>query len=74
MNNAWMIRAGRSGIYIEDFEKGYAAIGWSQLGDLTQYPNNGSLRQKYIEVYGNAKPSATVNAVAMILKFRDHRW
>lgn len=71
MNNTWMIRAGRGGIYIEDFEKGYAAIGWSQLGDLAQYPSNDSLRQKYIEVYGNDKPAATANAVAMILKFRD---
>jgi restriction system protein len=71
MNNTWMIRAGRGGIYIEDFEKGYAAIGWSQLGNLAQYPNNDSLRQKYIEVYGNDKPAATANAVAMILKFRD---
>lgn len=71
MTNAWMIRAGRGGIYIEDFEKGYAAIGWSQLGELTQYLNNDSLRQRYIEAYGNDKPSATANAVAMILKFRD---
>lgn len=71
MPNSWMIRAGRGGVYIEDFEKGYAAIGWSQLGDLTQYATGDSLRQKYIEVYGNDKPSATANAVAMILKFRD---
>lgn len=71
MSNSWMIRAGRGGVYIEDFEKGYAAIGWSQLGDLTQYSTSDSLRQKYIEIYGNDKPSATANAVAMILKFHD---
>lgn len=71
MSNNWMIRAGRGGVYIEDFEKGYAAIGWSQLGDLTQYSTSDSLRQEYIEIYGNDKPSATANAVAMILKFRD---
>lgn len=71
MSNSWMIRAGRGGVYIEDFEKGYAAIGWSQLGDLTQYPSNESLREKFIEIYGNDKPSATANAIAMILKFRD---
>lgn len=64
-----MIRAGRGGIYIEDLNKGYAAIGGSQLGDLAQYPNNDSLHQKYIQVYGNDKPSATANAIAM--KFRD---
>ena len=68
MSNNWMIRAGRGGVYIEDFEKGYAAIGWSQLGDLTQYSTSDSLRQEYIEIYGNDKPSATANAVAMIQK------
>lgn len=71
MPNNWMIRAGRGGMYIEDFEKGFAAIGWSQLGNLKQYTNNESLRSKFIEVYGNEKPSATANAIAMILKFRD---
>jgi restriction system protein len=66
-----MIRAGRGGIYSEDFEKGYAAIGWLRLGDLNQYKTNDDLRKKYIEIYGNDKPSATNNAIAMILKFRD---
>ena len=66
----WMIRAGRGGIYIEEFEKGFAAIGWSGLGDLTQYPDSESLRAKYIELFGNDKPSATANAVAIILALR----
>lgn len=71
VTNNWMVRAGRSGVYFEDFEKGYVAIGWSKLGDLTQYTNDDSLRKKYIETFGNEKPSATNNAIAMILKFRD---
>jgi restriction system protein len=71
MTNNWMVRAGRSGIYSEDFERGFVAIGWSQLGDLTQYANDSNLREKYIEIYGNDKPARTSNAIAMILKFRD---
>ncbi|WIO73864.1 restriction endonuclease [Porticoccaceae bacterium LTM1] len=71
MSNTWMVRAGRGGIISEDFAKGYVAIGWSQLGDLTQYKTDESLRSRYIEIYGNDKPSKTANAVAMILKFRD---
>jgi len=71
MVNNWMVRAGRGGIYSEDFEKGLVAIGWSQLGDLAQYTANGSLREKYIAIYGNDKPARTSNAVAMVLKFRD---
>jgi restriction system protein len=69
MTNAWMIRAGRGGIYSEEFEKGYVAIGWSDLGNLNSYKSADEVRAKYIECYGNEKPSRTANAVAMILKF-----
>jgi len=71
MANNWMIRAGRGGIYSEDFEKGYVAIGWSTLGELTQYSTQDELRDAYIREYGNEKPARTSNAIAMILKFRD---
>jgi len=36
MSNNWMVRAGGGGKYIEDFEAGYVAVGWSKLGDLTR--------------------------------------
>jgi restriction system protein len=71
MVNCWMVRAGRGGIYSEEFAKGYVAIGWSLLGDLTQYKSDDSLREKYLSTYVNQKPGATANAIAMILKFRD---
>ncbi|MDO6572124.1 restriction endonuclease [Gilvimarinus sp. 2_MG-2023] len=68
----WMIRAGRGGTYIEDFEaKGYAAIGWSKLGDLTQYKTNDALKEAYLREFSQAKPQAMANAVAIIVKFRD---
>ena len=66
-----MVRAGRGGIYSEDFEKGYVAIGWSDLGDLSQCSTQDEVRESYINHYGNDKPARTSNAVAMILKFRD---
>jgi restriction system protein len=67
-----MIRAGRGGTYIEDFEaKGYAAIGWSKLGDLTLYKTIDTLKEAYLREYSQAKPQAMANAVAMIVKFRD---
>lgn len=73
MPNNWMIRAGRGGTYIEDFEtKGYAAIGWSRLGDLNQYSNAKTIREAYLREYTQSKPQAMANAVAMIVKFRDH--
>jgi restriction system protein len=71
MPSNWMVRAGRGGIYSEDFEKGFVAIGWSSLGELSQYTTQDHLRESYIKEYGNDKPAKTSNAVAMILKFRD---
>lgn len=72
MTNNWMVRAGRRGIYSDDFKEGnLVAIGWSELGDLSQYKPDKSLREKYLAIYANEKPGATANALAMILKFRD---
>lgn len=71
MANCWMVRAGRGGIHFEDFEKGYVAIGWSALGDLKEYNSIEELKSRYLESYGNNKPGAVANALAMILKFRD---
>ena len=66
-----MVRAGRGGKYIEEFEKGYVAIGWKALGNLNQYKSKQHLKEKYIEVWGNEKPAKTANALAMVEKFRD---
>lgn len=72
MKNGWMIRAGNSGRYFDDFEDSKCvAIGWNDLGDLRQYATAEALREAYIHHFGNAKPGRTANAVAMIRKFRD---
>lgn len=71
MANGWMIRAGRGGKLIEDFESGYIAIGWTDMGDLTKLASTDDIRSAYIANYGNAKPSRTANSVAMLRKFRD---
>ena len=72
MKNGWMIRAGTGGRYFDDFALNQCvAIGWNNIGDLRQYTNMESLRNAYIEHYGNAKAGRTHNAIAMIRKFRD---
>ena len=71
MTNGWMVRAGRSGIYFDDFAEGVVAVGWSAMGDLNAYQSVDVLKEKYTEIYGNEKPAKTGNAIAMILKFRD---
>tara|TARA_R110002167_G_scaffold67690_1_gene191199 strand:+ start:4147 stop:5148 length:1002 start_codon:yes stop_codon:yes gene_type:complete len=68
--NGWMVRAGRGGRYFEDFSGGdYVAIGWDELGDLTQYQTAEDLRSVYVAIYGNS--GKTGNALAMLRKFRD---
>lgn len=70
MTNAWMIRAGGRGIHFDTFEKGYVAIGWPQLQDMSDADAE-EIRHRYIHHLGNDKPAKTNNAIAMILKFRD---
>lgn len=70
MSNAWMIRAGKNGVHADTFEDGLVAVGWPELGDITDIAPD-ALRSKYIDVYGNLKPAKTNNAIAMLLKFRD---
>lgn len=67
----WMVRAGRGGKFFDQFSEGMVAIGWNALGDLSRYKTQDELRSAYIDCYGNAKPSQTANAVAMLRKFRD---
>lgn len=71
MKNGWMIRAGRGGKFVEDFESGYIAVGWNDLGDFEKLGTADQIKDAYIASYGNAKPSKTSNAAAMIRKFRD---
>jgi len=72
MKNGWMIRAGNSGRYFDDFEGSKCVgIGWNDLGDLRQYTTAEALREAYIHHFGNAKPGRTANAVAMIRELRD---
>lgn len=72
MASAWMIRAGKGGRYVDNFqESSRVAIGWNDLGDLSKYNSDTALKAAYIERYGNSKPGRTANAVAMIRKFRD---
>lgn len=65
-----MIRAGRGGKYIEEFEENnYVAIGWGAMGPIDQYKDVDEIKKAYVACYNNEKPSRTSNAVAMIRKF-----
>ena len=65
----WMVRAGQQGRLIEEFEKGYVAIGWQEMGDMSGITSLDEMRRAYIRAYPDAKPGRVGNAVAMAFKF-----
>ena len=65
-----MIRAGEGGYLADKFAKGYVAIGWQKLGDLTKTKTTEDIREKYLANRSDDKKGAANNAVAMIFKFR----
>ncbi len=71
MNEAmWMVRAGEGAYLIEAFEKGYVAIGWNDIGDLSKIKDQEQIKQKYLQTYPGEHLSKVNNAAAMIFKFR----
>jgi len=70
MARIWMVRAGRGGSAAEEFGRGYIAIGWSRIGDLSDAHDVADIRRQYAVAYPEAKPGEVANAVAMINKFR----
>jgi restriction system protein len=70
MENVWMVRAGEGGYLAEDFAKGFVAVGWAKLGDMTNNSAQEVIRQKYLAAYPEAKPGEIGNQVAMFYKFR----
>src|SRR5947209_6779208 len=68
----WMVRAGENGYLFEDFRTdSFVAIGWNEIGDLTQMDSQEKIRELYLNVYQAEKPAKVSNAVAMIFKFRS---
>jgi restriction system protein len=70
MPAAWMIRAGEGGHVVEDFAKGFAAIGWDDITDLSQASTREAIRALYTQAYPDSNPGKAANAVGVIFKFR----
>lgn len=71
MPTTWKIAAGRGGKYIEDFENlGCVAIGWNEMGDVTQVADREALHRLHRDAYPEAserKSSVQVSQVARFL-------
>jgi restriction system protein len=71
MTNGWMVRAGENGRLFEDFEKGYVAIGWGDIEDMTALNTREKMNAAHEEKYSHHKPGRKHNAAAMAHKFRN---
>lgn len=67
----WMIRAGEGGRLFDEFEKGYIAVGWSDLGDISHLTTLNLLWDAYPKAYPLAKKGMLPNQISMIHKFRS---
>jgi restriction system protein len=67
----WMVRAGRKGFLIQDFEeKGYVGVGWHKLGDLIGVKSKEDLARMYLEAYPDDKPGKRRMNTGQISRFR----
>jgi len=69
MNAVWMVRAGQRSRLIEEFSKGYVAIGWDQMEDMSSVLDLEAMRQEYRRKYPEAKPGQVSIGAAMAYKF-----
>ena len=65
----WMVRAGEGSYLIDEFARGFIAIGWRELGDLSTATSQAEIRERYDCAYPDDSLGRVRNAVAMIYKF-----
>src|SRR5688500_2494094 len=71
MKKGWMVRAGESGRLFEEFEKGYIAVGWVDMGDVSKLDTREKMAAAYITAYPDSAVGRRPNDIAMIDKFRN---
>lgn len=71
MSQAWMVRAGEGGEVIDDFARGFIALGWHELTDLSSVTTREMIRDLYLRIYPSHKAGQSSGAIAMIFKFRS---
>jgi len=66
----WMVRAGRHGEREQEaIEKGFVAIGWDELPDLSELSSREELASLYRKLYPNAKKRTVANEVGQVWRF-----
>ena len=71
MKKMWMIRAGRSAALVQDFEdQHYVAVGWIEMGDLSNIDTRENLEKVFDASYPNAKKSKKAMSLGQIARFK----
>ncbi|TXT17383.1 MAG: restriction endonuclease, partial [Planctomycetota bacterium] len=71
MPKAWMVRAGEGGEVIDDFARGFVALGWRELSDLSNATSRETIRAMYLHAFPGHKAGKSFGAIAMLFKFRS---
>lgn len=67
----WMVRAGREANYIDEFKsKKIIAIGWNEVGDLSNAKNAEEIKQRVRDVYPESKEGKINITASQIIRFR----
>lgn len=72
MNSIWVVRAGREGIYADDFlQNGVVCIGWADLGDVSHDIQKSNLLNLHRQVYQDQTNSQAQVGVSQVLRFMN---
>ena len=68
---AWMVRAAEGGRLADDFrERGVVAIGWTDLGDLNQYPDKERIKSAVDSAYPDWPEGRKQTSASQLERFR----
>jgi restriction system protein len=71
MTQAWMVRAGEGGEVIDAFARGFVAVGWHELSDLSAVTTREAMRDLYLKAFPDANAAKAAGDIAMLFKFRN---
>ena len=70
-NKMWMVRAGEGSIKFYDFKKkSVIAIGWGDIGNLTNVKDQSKIKELVSEVYSEEKPGTIAISAGQVSRFR----
>jgi len=68
----WMVRSAQGGRLADEFkEQGVVAIGWSDLGDLTQYKDKDAILQACKKQWPDQRDGQTMSSASQLFRFRE---